>query len=46
MELTFERLRDDHLCMMFWAFEPNLFDPDGGKASCAVFGANIAQSRK
>jgi len=46
MKLTFERLRDDHLCMMFWAFEPGLFEPDGAKASCAAFGANIAQNRR
>lgn len=37
MQLTFERLRDDHLCVMFWAFEPGLFDPSGVQASCDDF---------
>jgi hypothetical protein len=26
MQLTFQRMRDDHLCVMFWAFEHTLFD--------------------
>lgn len=45
MQVTFQRLRDDHLCVIFWAFEPGLFDPSGGKASCATFGAFIARNR-
>jgi hypothetical protein len=46
MEVTFKRLRDDHLSVMFWAFEPSLFDPSGGKASCENFGAFIERSRR
>ena len=26
LKLTFQRMRDDHLCVMFWAFEHTLFD--------------------
>jgi len=26
LKLTFQRMRDNHLCVMFWAFEPTLFD--------------------
>jgi hypothetical protein len=26
MRLTFQRMRDNHLCVMFWAFERTLFD--------------------
>lgn len=26
MEITFNRMRDNHLCVMFWAFEHTLFD--------------------
>jgi hypothetical protein len=26
MQLTFQRLREEHLGVLFWAFEPTLFD--------------------
>ncbi|HEX4141578.1 MAG TPA: hypothetical protein VHY09_14615 [Candidatus Methylacidiphilales bacterium] len=32
MELTFQHARDAKLCLLFWAFEPDLFRP--GRATC------------
>ncbi len=46
MALTFQRLRDDHLCLLFWAFEPGLFAPSGGQATCANLAQLTAQAAK
>jgi hypothetical protein len=42
MAVTFQRLRDSHLCVLFWAFEPGLFDPSGRQANCANLAGFIA----
>ncbi len=46
MELTFERVKDGHLSVMFWAFEPGLFDTKGSQASCEMFSKEIAKIGK
>lgn len=37
MELTFQRMRTYHLCVMYWAFEPTLFDNAKGHATIDDF---------
>ncbi len=37
LELTFQRLRENHLCALFWAFEPTLFDGKPAHATVADF---------
>jgi hypothetical protein len=46
MQLTFARLREDHLCLMFWAFEPGLFEPSGAQATCGNLATFIMRSAK
>ena len=35
LRLTFQRMRENRLCVLFWAFEPTLFDGKGGHATLA-----------
>jgi len=37
LELTFQRMRENHLCALFWAFEPTLFDGKSAHATLADF---------
>ncbi len=37
LELTFQRMRENHLCVMYWAFEPTLFDQKAGHATIENF---------
>jgi hypothetical protein len=39
LKLTFQRVADDHLCVMFWAFELSLFDGQKGHATSEDFKA-------
>jgi hypothetical protein len=44
MELTFQRLRDEHLCVLFWAFERTLFDGKDHHATIQDFKQLISTS--
>jgi hypothetical protein len=37
LQLTFQRMREDHLCVMFWAFEHSLFDDQPNHATIEDF---------
>jgi hypothetical protein len=37
MQLTFQRMRENHLCVMFWAFEHTLFDGKRSHATISDF---------
>jgi hypothetical protein len=43
MQLTFQRVRDNHLSVLFWAFEPTLFDGCPAHATVADFKQGISQ---
>ncbi len=45
LRLAFQRVRDDRLCVMFWAFERTLFDGKPGRATVLDFKAEIAKLR-
>lgn len=44
MELTFRHLREDHLCVLFWAFEKTLFDGKEPHATVQDFKRLVASS--
>jgi hypothetical protein len=37
LNTTFQRVTEDHLCVLFWAFEPSLFDGEKGHAGSEDF---------
>jgi hypothetical protein len=44
MALSFQRLREQNLCVLFWAFEQTLFDGGASHATIQDFKRHIAQS--
>jgi hypothetical protein len=46
MQLTFRRMRDQNLCVLFWAFEPGLFDGINGHATLEDLHANLLVASK
>ena len=42
MKLTFQRMRENYLCVLFWAFEPTLFDGQKSHATIDDFKNCIA----
>jgi hypothetical protein len=44
MQLTFQRLHDEHLCVLFWAFERTLFDHRDNHATLQDFKNLISTS--
>jgi hypothetical protein len=42
MQLTFQHIHDDHLCVMFWAFEHTLFDNKDNHATINDFAKFIS----
>jgi hypothetical protein len=46
MQLTFRRVGENHLCVLFWAFEPTLFDHKEKHATIEDFAACSAAARR